>query len=237
MRRRSPPAACGAPSRRAATLPGTRLTGIPQSARQGGHALYPDRVRLLDRGGAGQQDPSAALDGGALQAGAPDPQAVWNGDGVTRVVTTLGPEQEYFLIDREMFYRRPDLVTCERTLFGARPPKGQQLEDHYFGAIPARVAGLHARSRGGALQLGVPVKTRHNEVAPGQYEVAPLFETSHIASDHQMVTMEILQPRRRPPRPQGAAAREAFRRRQRQRQTQQLVDLDRHRRQPARSAG
>ncbi len=112
--------------------------------------------------------------------------------GVTRVVTTLGPEQEYFLVDREMFYRRPDLVTCERTLFGARPPKGQQLEDHYFGAIPARVLAFMHEAEEELFRVGVPVKTRHNEVAPGQYEVAPLFETSHIASDHQMVLMEIL---------------------------------------------
>ncbi len=112
--------------------------------------------------------------------------------GVARVFTTVGPEQEYFLVDKELFYRRPDLVTCERTLFGARPPKGQQLEDHYFGAIPERVLGFMAEAEEELFRVGVPVKTRHNEVAPGQYEIAPLFETSHIASDHQMVLMEIL---------------------------------------------
>ncbi|MES2305682.1 MAG: glutamine synthetase III [Gemmatimonadota bacterium] len=112
--------------------------------------------------------------------------------GVSRVITTVGPEQEYFLVDRELFYQRPDLVTCERTLFGARPPKGQQLEDHYFGAIPARVLAYMADAEEELFRVGVPVKTRHNEVAPGQYEIAPLFETSHIASDHQMVLMEIL---------------------------------------------
>jgi glutamine synthetase len=112
--------------------------------------------------------------------------------GVTRVQTTLGPEQEYFLIDKEGFHRRPDLMTCERTLFGARPPKGQQLEDHYFGAIPARVLNFMAEAEEELFRVGVPVKTRHNEVAPLQFEVAPLFETSHIASDHQMVLMEIL---------------------------------------------
>ncbi|MGH7523316.1 MAG: glutamine synthetase III [Gemmatimonadales bacterium] len=111
---------------------------------------------------------------------------------VTRVFTTVGPEQEYFLVDKQAFYRRPDLVTCERTLFGARPPKGQQLEDHYFGAIPARVLAFMAESEEELFKVGVPVKTRHNEVAPGQYEIAPLFETSHIAGDHQMVLMEIL---------------------------------------------
>ncbi|MGH7592580.1 MAG: glutamine synthetase type III, partial [Gemmatimonadales bacterium] len=84
------------------------------------------------------------------------------------------------------------LVTCERTLFVAQPPKGQQLEDHYFGAIPARVLAFMAEAEEEMFKVGVPVKTRHNEVAPGQYEIAPLFETSHIASDHQMVLMEIL---------------------------------------------
>ena len=113
--------------------------------------------------------------------------------GVSRVFTTVGPEQEYFLVDRELFFQRPDLMTCERTLFGARPPKGQQLEDHYFGTIPPARARVHVRRRAASsTALGVPVKTRHNEVAPGQYEIAPLFEVSHIASDHQMLMMETL---------------------------------------------
>jgi glutamine synthetase len=112
--------------------------------------------------------------------------------GVSRIVTTVGPEQEYFLVDRELYYRRPDLLTCERTLFGAKPPKGQQLEDHYFGTIPPRVLAFMAESERELYRLGVPVKTRHNEVAPGQYEIAPLFEASHIASDHQMLLMETL---------------------------------------------
>ena len=112
--------------------------------------------------------------------------------GVKRVYTTVGPEQEYFLVDRELYYKRPDLVTSERTLFGAKPPKGQQLEDHYFGTIPPRVLAFMAESERELYRLGVPVKTRHNEVAPGQYEIAPLFEPSHIASDHQMLIMETL---------------------------------------------
>ncbi len=115
-----------------------------------------------------------------------------NDIGVTRVVTTLGPEQEYFLVDRNMYYNRPDLLTCDRTLFGARPPKGQQLEDHYFGAIPARVLAFMAESERELYRLGVPVKTRHNEVAPGQYEIAPTFELSNVACDHQMMLMETL---------------------------------------------
>jgi glutamine synthetase len=111
---------------------------------------------------------------------------------VSRVHTTVGPEQEYFLVDRDLYFKRPDLLICGRTLFGAKPPKGQQLEDHYFGAIPPRVLAFMAEAERELYRLGVPVKTRHNEVAPGQYEIAPLFEPSHIASDHQMIIMETL---------------------------------------------
>jgi len=112
--------------------------------------------------------------------------------GVGRVITTVGPEQEYFLVDRELYFERPDLMTCERTLFGAKPPKGQQLEDHYFGTIPPRALAFMAEVERELWALSVPVKTRHNEVAPGQFEIAPLFEVSHIASDHQMLMMETL---------------------------------------------
>ena len=158
-------------------------------------------------------------------------------EGVSRVYTTVGPEQEYFLVDRELYYKRPDLLICERTLFGARPPKGQQLEDHYFGTIPPRVLAFMAESERELYRLGVPVKTRHNEVAPGQYEIAPLFEPSHIASDHQMLIMETLKRVAPALRAPGAAAREALRRRQRLGQAQQLVHVHRHRREPARPAG
>jgi glutamine synthetase len=112
--------------------------------------------------------------------------------GVSRVFTTVGPEQEYFLVDRELYWKRPDLVITGRTLFGARPPKGQQLEDHYFGTIPQRVLACMAEVERELWALGVPVKTRHNEVAPGQYEIAPIFEMSQLGSDHQMLTMEVL---------------------------------------------
>jgi glutamine synthetase len=112
--------------------------------------------------------------------------------GVTRVMATLGCEQEYFLIEREHYYSRPDLVTCDRTLFGTRPPKGQQLEDHYFGSIPARVLAFMSEAERELYRLGVPVKTRHNEVAPCQFELAPLFESANIACDHQMLVMECL---------------------------------------------
>ncbi len=112
--------------------------------------------------------------------------------GVTRVTATLGCEQEYFLISREDFLNRPDLRVCERSLFGARPPRHQQLEDHYFGSIPPRVLGFMAESERELYRLGVPIKTRHNEVAPCQFEIAPLFETANIACDHQMLVMETL---------------------------------------------
>ncbi|MCL2701233.1 MAG: glutamine synthetase III [Phycisphaerae bacterium] len=109
-----------------------------------------------------------------------------------RVLTTLGAEQEYFLIDKHFFFARPDLLTCGRTLLGARPPKGQELGDQYFGAIPERVLAFMAEMEYELMRLGVPVKTRHNEAAPGQYEIAPLFETANLATDHQMVVMEAL---------------------------------------------
>ncbi|MBZ0171828.1 MAG: glutamine synthetase III [Phycisphaerales bacterium] len=112
--------------------------------------------------------------------------------GVRTVQTSLGAEQEYFLIDRHLYYARPDLVTCDRTLFGAKPPKGQQLEDHYFGAIPQRVIAYMAEVEEELYRLGVPVKTRHNEVAPGQFEIAPIYEDANVACDHQMLVMEAL---------------------------------------------
>ncbi len=112
--------------------------------------------------------------------------------GVSRVVTTLGAEQEYFLVDRNLYFARPDLLACDRTLFGAKPAKGQQLEDHYFGSIPARVLAYMAETERELYRLGVPIKTRHNEVAPGQFEVAPIFETTNVACDHQMLVMETL---------------------------------------------
>jgi len=113
-------------------------------------------------------------------------------EGVNQVVGTLGCEQEYFLVDQELFRDRLDLVTCGRTLLGASAPKGHQLDDHYFGAIPARVLSFMTEAESRLFELGVPVKTRHNEVAPGQYEVAPTFETTNVAVDHQMLMMHIL---------------------------------------------
>ncbi len=108
------------------------------------------------------------------------------------VVATLGPEQEYFLIDQEFYYRRSDLVTTGRTLFGAKPPRGQELEDHYFGSIPERVLAFMMEVERELYKLGVPVKTRHNEVAPGQYEMAPIYENANVAADHQQLMMLVL---------------------------------------------
>src|SRR4051794_30235981 len=114
-----------------------------------------------------------------------------NKDAV-KVFTTVGPEQEYFLIDKNFYYSRPDLITTGRTLFGAPPPKGQELEDQYFGSIPDRVLACMADCEAELFKLGVPVKTRHNEVAPAQYEIAPIYENSNLATDHQNLIMEVL---------------------------------------------
>src|SRR6187401_2148396 len=114
------------------------------------------------------------------------------GSKAQRVYTTCGPEQEYFLIDRQFYFNRPDLINAGRTLFGAKPPKGQEMEDHYFGSIPDRVLGFMQDVERELYKVGVPLKTRHNEVAPSQYEVAPIFENANVATDHQMMTMEIL---------------------------------------------
>jgi glutamine synthetase len=109
-----------------------------------------------------------------------------------RVVATLGPEQEYFLIDKEIYMARPDLIQTGRTLFGNVPPKHQQLDDHYFGAIKPRVLNFMSEVDQELWRLGIPAKTRHNEVAPAQFEIAPVFEELNIAVDHNMLVMETL---------------------------------------------
>jgi glutamine synthetase len=111
---------------------------------------------------------------------------------IANVVPFAGAEQEYFLIDRHFFFSRPDLLSAGRTLFGAPPPKGQEFDDHYFGAIPERVLAFMLESERELFKLGIPVKARHNEVAPGQYEVAPVFEQANIATDHQQLMMVTL---------------------------------------------
>src|SRR6266545_2390911 len=113
-------------------------------------------------------------------------------DDVVKVFTTVGPEQEYFLIAKNFMFARPDLLNCGRTLFGAKPPKGQELEDQYFGTIPERVLACMSECEAEMFKLGIPVKTRHNEVAPSQYEIAPIFEDSNLATDHNQLTMDIM---------------------------------------------
>ena len=114
------------------------------------------------------------------------------GSRAQRVFTTCGPEQEYFLIDSQFYFNRPDLINAGRTLFGAKPPKGQEMEDQYFGSIPDRVLAFMHELERELYRVGVPVKTRHNEVAPSQYEIAPVFENANVATDHQMMTMEMM---------------------------------------------
>ena len=111
---------------------------------------------------------------------------------VVKVNTTIGAEQEYFLIDKRFYLQRPDLISAGRTLFGAKPPKGQEMEDHYFGAIRERVLAFMMAAEMKLYQLGIPVKTRHNEVSPAQFEFAPLFEPANLATDHNMLVMEVL---------------------------------------------
>ncbi len=111
---------------------------------------------------------------------------------VQRVVSNVGPEQEYFLIDRDMYLKRKDLIYTGRTLFGAKPPKGQELDDHYFGAIKPRVKAYMEDLNEELWKLGIYAKTEHNEVAPGQHELAPIFTVSNIASDHNQLMMEIM---------------------------------------------
>jgi glutamine synthetase len=117
---------------------------------------------------------------------------LFGNDDARKVFTTVGPEQEYFLIDKNFLYSRPDLLNCGRTLFGAKPPKGQELEDQYFGTIPERVIACMADCEAEMFKLGIPVKTRHNEVAPSQYEIAPIFEDSNLATDHNQLTMDVM---------------------------------------------
>ncbi len=113
-------------------------------------------------------------------------------DEVTRVTTTVGPEQEYFLVDKELYDQRKDLIFTGRTLFGAKAPKGQELDDHYFGAIKTRVAAYMADLDNELWSLGIYAKTKHNEVAPSQHELAPIFTTTNLATDHNELTMEIM---------------------------------------------
>ena len=118
---------------------------------------------------------------------------LFGNEDVKCVKTSVGPEQEYFLVDKEMYDQRKDLVFCGRTLFGAKPPKGQELDDHYFGVIKPRVAAYMEELNEELWKLGVLAKTEHNEVAPAQHELAPIYTTTNIATDHNQLTMEIMQ--------------------------------------------
>ncbi len=129
----------------------------------------------------------------ALSKSAVHALSLFGNSGAQRVFTTVGPEQEYFLIDEQYYFERPDLITTGRTLFGAKPPKGHELDDHYFGSMPERILAYMLETERTLAMLGVPVKTRHNEVAPNQYELAPVFENSNVGSDHQQLTMQIMQ--------------------------------------------
>ncbi len=111
---------------------------------------------------------------------------------VKRVIPQVGPEQEYFLIDKDMYLKRPDLIFCGRTLFGARPPKGQEMDDHYFGSLKARVSAYMKDLDEELWKLGVLAKTKHNEVAPAQHELAPVYSTANTATDHNQLTMEMM---------------------------------------------
>ncbi|MBQ4304115.1 MAG: glutamine synthetase III [Lachnospiraceae bacterium] len=118
---------------------------------------------------------------------------LFGNDSAKRVVSSVGPEQEYFLITREMYDKRPDLQFSGRTLFGAKPPKGQQLDDHYFGVIKPGVAAFMEDLNDELWKLGILAKTEHNEVAPAQHELAPIYTTTNVATDHNQLTMEIMQ--------------------------------------------
>jgi glutamine synthetase len=117
---------------------------------------------------------------------------LFGNDTVKRVLTTVGPEQEYFLIDKSVYLKRPDIVYTGRTLFGARPPKGQELEDHYFGALKPRVSAFMKELDEELWKLGILAKTKHNEVAPAQHELAPIFSTTNIETDHNQLKMEFM---------------------------------------------
>ncbi|MCL2222902.1 MAG: glutamine synthetase III [Oscillospiraceae bacterium] len=117
---------------------------------------------------------------------------LFGNNAAERVITTVGPEQEYFLIDKEVYLKRPDLLYTGRTLFGARPSKGQELDDHYFGSLKPRVSAFMKELEEELWKLGVYAKTKHDEVAPGQHEMAPIFTTTNIATDHNQLTMEFM---------------------------------------------
>lgn len=151
---------------------------------------HPVRIRILSWTGEALDKKTPLLRSmQALDKQAQRILKLFGHDNAARVTATAGAEQEYFLIDRNFFFARPDLLNAGRTLFGAKPPKGQEFEDHYFGAIPERVLACMLETERELYKLGIPVKTRHNEVAPAQYEIAPVYENANIAADHQQLIM------------------------------------------------
>ena len=118
---------------------------------------------------------------------------LFGNDSVRFVRTTVGPEQEYFLVDKDVYDKRKDLIYTGRTLFGTNPPKGQELEDHYFGSIKPRVMAFMKELNEELWKLGIFAKTEHNEVAPAQHELAPIYTTTNIAADHNQLMMEMMQ--------------------------------------------
>ena len=188
----SQPAACAKPSRPAATPPGIR-PARPSSSRTRTARCSASRPPSLP-GPARRSTPRSRCCARWTRSRRRRQSARLLGDSESkRVFTTVGPEQEYFLIDEQYFFERPDLISTGRTLFGAKPPKGQELDDHYFGTIPERVLAFMLESELEMRKLGIPVKTRHNEVAPAQYEIAPMFENSNVGSDHQQLLMQVLE--------------------------------------------
>ena len=181
-----------------------------------------------------KKTPAAAFDGGAEQAGAAHPAAC----SATPTSSACAPRsvrsRNTSSSTRRCTKSASDLMFCGRTLFGAKPPKGQELDDHYFGVIKPRVAAYMADLNDELWKLGILAKTEHNEVAPAQHELAPIYTTTNIATDHNQLTMEIMQKVADAARTGLPAARKALCRRQRQRQAQQLVHRNRHGRKPAR---
>jgi glutamine synthetase len=197
------------------------VAGVPGGGSGRQYLAIPDGVHVVGGRCAGHEDPAAALDARAGAAGAAGAEAVRCGDVAgehdARPGAGVLPDRPGVLLPR------PDLVACGRTLFGAKPPRGQELEDHYFGAIEDRVLACMMDVERELYRLGVPVKTRHNEVAPGQFEVAPIYENANIAADHQQLLMLVL---RKTARKYGLVAllhEKPFAGRERQRQAPELV--------------
>ncbi len=214
---------------------GPDLPGVHPREPQRRAAVHPDGVHVLDRRGARPQDPAAALDGRAVRRGDPGAGAARRSRSAKRVFTTVGPEQEYFLIDEQYYFERPDLVTTGRTLFGAKPPKGHELDDHYFGSIPERILACMLETEHGARQA-----RRADQDAPQRGRAEPVRDRADLRELERRLRPPAADDagdaeRRAPLRPRVPAAREAVRGRERLGQAQQLVDGHRHRREPARA--